>query len=184
MAPLGCTLLAAGLALGAIAMPGVAVASTPAQDQYTVNLPTPHGQKPTGGQNPVSHPNNLTPSQQHAASGPDKSQLTQIATSPQLGAPNTNGAGGTKGETSSGGSSHHSSNEPASGKGGSGKGGTGHQGEGTARALDLAGKSPAAPAAIVDAAGGAPGIGLLAALLAITVAAAVSFIVRRRRASR
>ena len=181
MAPLGCISLAAGLALVAIAMPGVAVAGTPAQDQYTVNLPTPHGQKPTSGQKPVSHPNNLTPSQQHAASGPDKSQLTQIATSPQLGAPKTNGAS-SKGQTSSG--DHHSSNQPASEKGGSGKGGAGHQGEGTASALDLGGKSPAAPAAIVDAAGGAPGIGLLAALVAITVAAAVSFIVRRRRAAR
>jgi hypothetical protein len=176
---------AAALALGAIAMPGVAVAGTPAQDQYTVNLPTPHGQKPTSGQTPVSHPNDLTPSQQQAASGPDKSQLTQIATSPQLGAPNTNGAGGAKGETSSEGSTH-SSGQSSSGKGGSGsgKGGAGHQGEGAASALDLAGKSPAAPAAIVDAAGGAPGIGLLAALVAITVAAAVSFIVRRRRAAR
>src|SRR3954463_8306293 len=81
------------LLVGAVAVPAAAVAGTPSQDQYTFNLPTPQGKKPASGHTPVSKPNTLSPSQQAAASGPDSNRLTQIATSPQLGAPPTGGSG-------------------------------------------------------------------------------------------
>jgi len=81
------TIALAGLCLPATALLAApfAMAGTPSQDQYTFNLPTPHGHKPAAGHAPVSHPNNLSQSQQHAASGPQGHQLMRIATSPELG---------------------------------------------------------------------------------------------------
>jgi hypothetical protein len=58
------TIALAGLCLPASALLAapLAMAGTPSQDQYTFNLPTPHGQKPAGGHEPVSHPNSLSQS--------------------------------------------------------------------------------------------------------------------------
>jgi hypothetical protein len=159
-------LAATCLLLGAVALPATAVAGSPAEDQYTVNLPTPHGQKPTGAQQPVSHPNTLTPAQQQAASGPDSTQLTQIATSPQLGAPAT---------TQSKNSGHSSSGGASSGQSGSG----GHD-SGTGTRVDLAGTTPSVPAAVTNTVGKGPVLGLLAVLVAIAAAGAVSVFLRRR----
>jgi hypothetical protein len=147
-------------------VPAAAATGSPAEDQYTVNLPTPHGQKPTGGQQPVSHPNTLTPSQQQAASGPDSSQLTQIATSPQLGAPATT----------------QSKNSGNSGSGGanSGNSGSGGLDSGTGTRVDLAGTTPSVPAAVSNTLGGGPVLGLLAVLVAIAAVGAVSVFLRRR----
>jgi hypothetical protein len=172
---MGCCLLAA-----ALLVPSLAIATTPSQDQYTFNLPTPHGQKPTGGQQPTSHPNDLSPAQRQAASGPSGSQLKQIATSPQLGAPSTgNGGGGSGGGGGTGGTG---GNSAPGDHGQAGQGAGGKAVEGT-RKVNLAGNSPTGPAAAVDAAGGGPVIGLLAAIVAITIGAAIIFLIRRRRAA-
>lgn len=157
------------LLVGVIVVPAAAaVASTPSQDQYTFNLPTPQGQKPASGQAPVAQPNDLSPSQQAAASGPDSSQLTQIATSPQLGAPQTASTGhGSK-------KSKHSDSAPGTG------GGSGNSGGGPGTKVDLAGAQPAVPAAVSNTVGGGPVLGLFAVLAAIAVAGAFTAVRRRR----
>lgn len=153
------------LLVAVVGAPATAVASNPSQDQYTFNLPTPQGQKPASGHAPVAQPNSLSPSQQAAASGPDSSQLTQIATSPQLGAPQTGSTGhGSK-------KSKHSDSAPGTGGGSGGGPGT---------KVDLAGTQPAVPAAVSNTVGGGPVLGLFAVLAAIAVAGAFTAVRRRR----
>jgi len=160
------------LLVGVIVSPATAVASTPSQDQYTFNLPTPQGQKPAGGHAPVAQPNNLSPSQQAAASGPDSSQLTQIATSPQLGAPQTQASGHSKHSRSKHSGTGHSGGGPG--------GGSGNSGGGPGTKVDLAGTQPSVPAAVSNTVGGGPVLGLFAALAAIAVAGAFTALRRRR----
>jgi hypothetical protein len=168
------------LLVGAMLAAATAAASTPSQDQYTFNLPTPHGNKPTGGQQPTSKPDNLSPTQQAAASGPDSRQLTQIATSPQLGAPPTDNSTtqSPSGNSGSGGSgSSQSGNSGNSGSGGSGSAGPA---TGTGTRVDLAGSEPAVPAAVTNTVGTGPVLGLFAVLAAIVAAGAFTAFRRRR----
>src|SRR5436190_20008415 len=82
-------LVATFLLGAAVAAPAPAAAGTPAQDQYTANIPTSHGSQANGGQKPVAHPGDLSPQAQAATSGADQKLLTHIATASQLGAPTT-----------------------------------------------------------------------------------------------
>jgi len=160
------------LLVAMVGTPATAGASNPSQDQYTFNLPTPQGQKPANGHAPVAQPNNLSPSQQAAASGPDSSQLTQIATSPQLGAPQTTSTG-------QGSSKKSKHSDSAAGTGG-GSGGSGGSSGGPGTKVDLAGTQPAVPAAVSNTVGGGPVLGLFAVLAAIAVAGAFTAVRRRR----
>jgi hypothetical protein len=162
-------LVATFLLGAAVAAPGPAVAGTPAQDQYTANIPTSHGGKANGGQKPVAHPGDLSPQAQAATSGPDQKLLTQIATASQLGAPATA-------------SKHHGSDGalvgPGGGSSGGGSGGAGSGGTG----VDLSGTGHSLPAAVVGTANSGPGLWLLIVLG--TIAAAGAFTLFRRRRAR
>lgn len=88
------SLIWAALVVAVIAAPtSAAVASPPAVDQYTQHLPTAgDGSRPAGEKAPVAELG-LLPSETVAdLSGPDGQLLAQIATSPELGAPQATGS--------------------------------------------------------------------------------------------
>jgi hypothetical protein len=71
-----------------------AVASPPAVDQYTQHLPTAgEGSRPAGEKAPVAELAQLPSETVADLSGPDGQLLAQIATSPELGAPQDTGSG-------------------------------------------------------------------------------------------
>jgi hypothetical protein len=132
-----------GVCVVSLAVTGTAMAAS-GVDQYSNNLPTPGGSSDTSGTPPTSSPGTLPPSTQNDLQDLPKSQrdqLSTVATSKQLGAPDKQGSKNDGSDESNG-----------------------------------------VPASALDAVGSAPGVALLATLVAIAGLGAI-FRLRGRRGS-